>query len=84
MLLKNYPNPFNTHTNIEFDIPEASFTILKVYDIAGREVKILVNEMLKPGSYRVNLNAGNLSSGIYFYKLETSGFNQTRKMILVK
>ena len=84
MLLQNYPNPFNPNTNIEFDIPKASFTILKVYDIAGREVKILVNEMLKPGSYRVNLNAGNLSSGIYFYKLETSGFNQTRKMILVK
>ncbi len=84
MLAQNYPNPFNPDTYIVFDIPKATFTSLKVYDLAGREVKILVNELLKPGSYRVNLNAGNFSSGIYFYKLETASFIQTRKMILVK
>jgi hypothetical protein len=90
-LLQNYPNPFNPNTNISFDIPKASFTSLKVYDATGRETATLVNELLKPGSYKVNLNAGNLSSGIYFYQLEvrqagstTGNFIQTRKMILLK
>ena len=83
-IVSELPNPFNPNTSIVFDIPKATFTNLKVYDASGRETGTLVNELLRPGSYRVNLNAGNLSSGIYFYKLETGNFIQTKKMILVK
>ena len=83
-LLQNYPNPFNPCTSISFDIPKQSLVILKVYDAAGREAAVLVNETLRAGSYNVSLNAGNLSSGIYFYRLESGGFVQTRKMILLK
>ena len=83
-LLQNYPNPFNPCTSISFDIPKQSLVILKVYDAAGREAAVLVNETLRAGSYNVSLNAGNLSSGIYFYRLESGSFVQTRKMILLK
>ena len=83
-LSQNYPNPFNPNTSIVFDIPKASFTLLKMYDASGREAGTLVNELLRPGSYRVNISADNLSSGIYFYKLETNNFTQTKKMVLLK
>ncbi len=68
-LYQNYPNPFNPGTCISFDLPKTSFTSLRVYDAAGREAAILVNELLRAGSYCVNLNAGSFSSGVYFYKL---------------
>ena len=83
-LLQNYPNPFNPSTSISFDIIKQTQTILKVYDITGRLTSVLVNESLRAGSYKVELNAGNLSSGVYFYKLEAGNFIQTRKMILLK
>jgi hypothetical protein len=83
-LMQNYPNPFNPKTNIIFDIPKTSFAKLTVYDASGREAGTLVNELLKKGRYKVSLNAENLSSGVYFYKLETNNFSQTKKMVLLK
>lgn len=83
-LSQNYPNPFNPTTNIEFDMPEASFVKLIVYDMLGREISILVNEQLRAGSYKVDWNAANYTSGIYFYVLNTEKYNESRKMILLK
>ncbi len=84
MLGQNYPNPFNPVTNIRIQMPKTGFAKLIVFDVLGREVKTLVNEELKAGSYRVDFDGSRLSSGIYFYRLETSGFTETRKMILIK
>ena len=91
-LLQNYPNPFNPTTIIEYNIPtivnENIYSIqnvqLKIYDILGREVKVLVNEYQKPGNYEINYNAKDLTSGIYFYQLKAGEFKATKKMILLK
>lgn len=83
-LSQNYPNPFNPVTNIEFSLPQKSFVKLKVFDLLGREVANLVNENLSAGSYKYDFNASALTSGIYFYKLETDNFSETRKMVLIK
>ena len=102
-LHQNYPNPFNPVTKIKFDIPTplnppfsqrgeersgGGFVTLKVYDILGREVAVLVNEQLKPGSYEVEWSAtggaSNYPSGVYFYKLTAGDFSDTKKMVLIK
>ena len=83
-LSQNYPNPFNPSTKIKFDVPNSSFVKLAVYDILGQEVALLVDKELNPGSYEFLLEASFLSSGTYFYKLQTEGFAQTRKMLLIK
>ncbi len=83
-LSQNYPNPFNPNTNIEFSLPQKSFVKLKVFDLLGRDIANLVNENLSAGSYKYDFNASALTSGIYFYKLETDNFSETRKMVLVK
>ena len=83
-LSQNYPNPFNPNTKIEFSLPQKSFVKLKVFDMLGREIANLVNENLSAGSYKYDFNASALPSGIYFYKLETENFSETRKMVLVK
>jgi hypothetical protein len=83
-LMQNYPNPFNPATNIEFSIPVSGFVSLKIYDISGKQVGQLVNNILREGSYSAQFNAGHLSSGIYFYTLKTDGFVETKKMLLVK
>lgn len=83
-LMQNYPNPFNPQTKIKFDLKSASFTELKVYDLLGREVKTLVSEELKAGGYEVSFNAASLPSGVYFYRLKTDRFTETRKMVLIK
>ena len=85
-LYQNYPNPFNPTTKIRFALPKNSVgqTFLSVYDILGREVQTLVNEQLKPGSYEVEWNASNYPSGVYYYKLVTSEYFETKKMILIK
>jgi hypothetical protein len=88
-LLQNYPNPFNPVTRIKFNLPVTSRVHgldvhLVVYDILGRKVETLVNEQLMPGSYVVEWNASEYSSGVYFYRLETEEFTQSRKMVLVK
>jgi hypothetical protein len=82
---QNYPNPFNPTTNIEFALGQGGATTLKVYDISGREVaSILTGQQLNAGSHTYTFNASSLSSGIYFYRLTSSGVQITRKMTLLK
>jgi Secretion system C-terminal sorting domain len=83
-LSQNYPNPFNPNTTINFSIPKKSFVSLKVYDVLGREIKELVSGEMKPGFYNIPFGSKELSSGIYFYKLEAGDFIETKKMILLK
>ncbi|MCX6165918.1 MAG: T9SS type A sorting domain-containing protein, partial [Ignavibacteriae bacterium] len=83
-LSQNYPNPFNPYTNIKFQIKTNSFVTLKVYDILGMEIITLVMERLKSGLYQVQFSNNQLSSGIYFYKLETEDFSAVKSMILIK
>jgi hypothetical protein len=83
-LSQNYPNPFNPTTQINFSVPQASMVRVVVYDVVGREVEVLVNEFLEAGNFKTNWNAASYSSGIYFYRMETSSFVQVKKMILMK
>jgi hypothetical protein len=83
-LEQNYPNPFNPTTNIKIDVPKPSDVKVIVYDMLGREVETLVNEHLSAGSYKLNWNAVKYSSGIYFYRIISKDFTDTKKMILVK
>ncbi|MGH2574768.1 MAG: T9SS type A sorting domain-containing protein, partial [Ignavibacteria bacterium] len=83
-LYQNYPNPFNPATYIRFDIPKAGFVKLTVYDISGKEVSVLVFQNLQAGKHTVDFSGDNLSSGIYFYKIETQDFTSIRKMIVLK
>ncbi|MFI5144491.1 MAG: SBBP repeat-containing protein [Ignavibacteria bacterium] len=83
-LSQNYPNPFNPNTTIEFAIPKSSDVKLVVYDISGREADVLINEKLRAGSYKVDFYGSKLSSGVYFYKLTSEDFIQTKRMVLVK
>ena len=85
-LSQNYPNPFNPSTIIRFDISgtSAAKTSLIVYDILGREVTVLVNEKLTPGGYEVDFDGSNLPSGVYYYKISTGDFSETKRMVLVK
>jgi photosystem II stability/assembly factor-like uncharacterized protein len=86
LLHQNYPNPFNPSTVIRYQLSVAGFTILKVFDLLGKEVASLVNEKQNAGSYAVDFNSTefNLPSGIYFYTLNAGEFKETRKMVLVK
>src|SRR5690606_7204231 len=85
-LEQNYPNPFNPETIIKFNIAQQTFGSLKIYDITGSEVAVLVNGELLPGSYQLVFDASknNLASGFYFYRLQTNQFNSTRKMLFLK
>ena len=83
-LSQNYPNPFNPTTTIDFSIPVSTKVTLKIFDVLGNEVTTLVHEYKTAGSYETEFNGSNLSSGIYFYRLETSEFIQLRKMVLLK
>ncbi len=83
-LSQNYPNPFNPSTTISFNLPNNAFVTLKIYDILGREITTLVNEELNAGHHTKVFNATNLSSGVYFYKLQAGKFSETKKMMLVR
>ncbi|MCC6866443.1 MAG: T9SS type A sorting domain-containing protein [Ignavibacteria bacterium] len=83
-LSQNYPNPFNPETKIKFGLPKESNVMISVYDISGKLVNRLVNQHFNAGTFEVTWNASNYSSGVYFYKLETDGFTETKKMILTK
>jgi len=83
-LSQNYPNPFNPTTTINYSIIKDGFVNLKVYNLLGKEVATLVNEKKNSGRYSVDFNSNELSSGIYFYKLETNDFSEMRKMTLLK
>jgi photosystem II stability/assembly factor-like uncharacterized protein len=94
-LSQNYPNPFNPTTNFQFSISNppagvhgtqagSQLTILKVYDVLGREVETLVNELLNPGTYNVKWDASRYSSGVYFYRLQSGSFTDIKKMVLMR
>ena len=83
-LFQNYPNPFNPGTRISYSIPEAGLVTLKVYDILGREVQTLVNEHQAANNYSIDFNADELPSGIYFYKIFSGSYSETKKMLLLK
>lgn len=88
-LEQNYPNPFNPTTKITFNIPVSGDISIKIYDIIGREVKTLVNKLLEAGIHNVEFNGADLSSGVYFYKLEAvnmngNNFQMTKRMVLIK
>jgi hypothetical protein len=83
-LSQNYPNPFNPVTQISFAIPKQGLVTLKVFNILGQQVATLVNEVKSAGEYRVDFNASGLTSGVYFYKLESNGYSDIKKMMLIK
>ena len=88
-LYQNYPNPFNPFTKIRFDVPKnnghKSMNIrLYIFDIKGREIAMLINQELEPGSYKIDLDASKYPSGSYYYKIVTDEFTDTKKMALVK
>ena len=83
-LYQNYPNPFNPSTFINFNIPKSSDVKLTIYNVKGDEIALLVKGELKAGTYKVNWDGSNCATGIYFYKLETPAFSETKRMILLK
>jgi hypothetical protein len=84
-LIQNYPNPFNPKTVISWQLPVSGYVDLSVYNILGQKVATLVNKTQPAGSYQVEWNASGFASGVYLCRLETDkGFEQTKKMILVK
>jgi hypothetical protein len=83
-LSQNYPNPFNPSTKIKYQIATSNPVSLKIYDVLGNEVATLINENKSAGNYEVTFDAGNLSSGTYFYKLQTGSFVETKKLLLLK
>lgn len=83
-LHQNYPNPFNPVTKINYALPNQRFVTLKIYDITGREIQTLVNEVKQAGYYTVDFNGSHLSSGVYFYKIKSSHFVSVKRMVLIK
>ncbi|MCX6224716.1 MAG: YCF48-related protein [Bacteroidia bacterium] len=81
---QNFPNPFNLSTEIGFYVPHDGLLSLKVYDLLGNQVETLINEKLQPGRYSKTFNASGLPGGVYFYRIQASEFNQTRKLLLLK
>jgi hypothetical protein len=83
VLEQNFPNPFNPSTTFQFSIPSSQFTVLKVYDLIGREVATLVDEQKPAGSHSVRWEASGIASGVYLYKLQSGWFVQTKKLLLL-
>jgi hypothetical protein len=83
-LLQNYPNPFNPSTMIAFDLPSAGHVRLRIFDLLGREVAVLLDEEVKAGRHQAYWNASKMSSGVYFYRIEAGQFAAVRKLILLK
>ncbi|MGE5805608.1 MAG: MBL fold metallo-hydrolase [Ignavibacteria bacterium] len=83
-LEQSYPNPFNPSTTINFSIPNSSFVFLKIYDINGKEVAVIIRKELPEGNHSIKWNAAGLSSGVYFYRLEAGNFSATKKLLLLK
>jgi Secretion system C-terminal sorting domain len=84
VLQQNYPNPFNPSTTISYSIPQSNLVQLNVYDILGSKIAVLVNKEQSVGNYKVEFNASNLTSGIYFYRLQSGNFADTKKLILLR
>ncbi len=83
-LYQNYPNPFNPTTTIKYSLPVSSKVVLKVYDISGREISTLVNEVKDAGTYEAQFNGSSLASGVYFYRLQAKNYTETKKFVLLK
>ncbi|MDZ7265692.1 MAG: DUF4961 domain-containing protein, partial [candidate division KSB1 bacterium] len=83
-LSQNYPNPFNPLTTIQYDLPKAGLTTLKLYNLLGEEVAVLLNEYKAAGSYQLQFDASKLESGVYYYKIKSGDFEATKKLVLVK
>jgi hypothetical protein len=83
-LSQNYPNPFNPSTKIKFQIPKKGFVKLTVFNVLGKDIQVLVSRELSPGIYEVDFVGSDLPSGVYYYKLETEEFTQSKKMVLIK
>ncbi|MEK0371272.1 MAG: T9SS type A sorting domain-containing protein, partial [Nitrosopumilus sp.] len=81
---QNYPNPLNPVTTIQFELPEQIHVTLTIYDVQGREIDVLINKVQSPGSHKIQWDARKVASGIYFYSLETTNHQITRKMILLR
>jgi uncharacterized Ntn-hydrolase superfamily protein len=84
MLYQNFPNPFNPNTNIKFSLINNAYVTLKVYNSLGKEVSVIVNEILKSGTYEVTFYADNLPSGVYYYRLNAGEFKDTKRMVILK
>jgi Secretion system C-terminal sorting domain len=84
LLYQNYPNPFNPATTIKYSIPEMSAVTIKVYNILGKEIAVLVDEEEPAGTYNVSFNASKIASGVYYYTISAGNFNAAKKMILMK
>lgn len=84
MLFQNYPNPFNPITNIKFSLINNSYVTLKIYNSLGKDVSVIVNETLKSGTYEVTFFADNLPSGVYYYRLDTGEYKDTKRMVILK
>jgi hypothetical protein len=83
-LHQNYPNPLNPSTVIRYELPVNSNVTITVFDVLGNEVATLVNEPKPAGSFEVNFNGSNLSSGVYYYRLKAGSFIETKKFVLLK
>ena len=84
MLYQNFPNPFNPTTAINYEIPTSGLVTIKIYDVLGREIETLVNKEKSPGKYKVEFDGSNFASGLYFYRITSNNFSQTKKMLLIK
>ena len=83
-LYQNYPNPFNPETNIRFDVKKQTRVVLKVYDLLGRELMVLIDALHQPGCYKVTFDAAHLPSGLYFYRIQMKDFVDVKKMVLLE
>lgn len=83
-LSQNFPNPFNPTTTIKYTLPKNGLVTIKIYDITGREIKTLVNEIKQTGKYSIDFNGSELASGVYFYRLQSGDFVMTKRMVLIK
>ena len=83
-LYQNYPNPFNPQTTIRYGIPAQGKVQLNVYDILGKKVVTLVDDVIEAGTHHINWDAGHLPTGVYLYRLQSQDFVQTRKLLLIK
>ncbi len=81
---QNYPNPFNPTTTIQFGLPKTSYTSIKLFDILGREIMVLIDRKLRAGEHKVVLNAQDFSSGVYFYRIRAGDFIQTKRLVLLR
>jgi hypothetical protein len=81
---QNYPNPFNPSTEIRYQLPENNFVTIEVFDILGSKITTLVNGEMEAGYHSVTWNAGNLASGVYFYKIQSGSFSAIKKLMLLK